>query len=322
MASVSNVIWNQTTNDMINKFYSGASVFKVNRFDVGFWGPYVNKAINVMNISKNIDPKLNYIVETTNQQDALKSYKGNSSGFTSAQALWQSNHLDNNEVRLRWTCLKVELPTVKADFESAYSIDRLKPIQYPLIKGYGGMRDVTLTVVEDRNMTMWQFFNALQNEFYTQVEMMPRSSFHKCGMWIAIAQEEPINPAYYGQNSKNEVTKANRKNDIDLMPVQFFEFNSVVIENISDLTYTNQQDAKHMTFDVKFKVPNTFQETYSDTLRGLRNNTGTGNDRFRGYGNGGDNDWAIDQYAVNKKGEWQESFFNYKLPEPDSILYL
>ena len=92
MATISNQIWNQTTNEMYNNFYSNASVFKVSRFDVGFWGPYVNNAKKVMETNAVIDPKLNTIVPETTQADALKSYKENGTLFANAQQMWEANH--------------------------------------------------------------------------------------------------------------------------------------------------------------------------------------------------------------------------------------
>ena len=323
---LSSNIWNKTTEDMYTNFYADASIFKVTRYDIGFWGPYVDLALGRMNTNAVNDTKLNRIIPGLSTSDSINTdikTKGYNSWLTSFYEPHSKGKNENNKtngtLRMRWACFKITIPTVKAQFEENFCIDTVKPITYPLIKSYGGSRDVTLTVVEDRHMNWFQFFNALQNEFYTQLELLPRSSFQKCGMWIAVAQESTVGPNAYGalgghtQDNNNELTKNPRAQDIDLLPVQVFEFNSAVIENISDLTYTNQHDAKHMTFDVTFKVPNTFQETYSDTLRGLLNHTNpNGNKRSRGYGNGTEfNGYGVDQSALDSNGLWKPGFWNY-----------
>ena len=321
MATFSNIGITQTTTEMYTAFYNQATIFRPCFFDVGFYGAYVDTALRVMNSNASHDGKLPRIVPGTVKSDGAKAFNGDSGIFTRAFSNFVQNHVDGgtfkksgNMVRMRWAVMTADVPLVKSEIDTTYSIDAIKPIVYPLVKSYGGVQALTVTIVDDMSQNLFQFFNSLHNAYFNQLELMPKSSLHKCGIWVAASQGGPTTTTSSTKETGGKRVANNDSMDIDLLPVQLYEFNSVTMESMSNMKYTNQIDAKQMTFDVTFKVPNTFQEVYSDTLRGLLDNSSGFGSRVRGGGNGAmstDGSALLNNGNGTGGGQWNESFFYY-----------
>ena len=251
----------RSMEETINAFLSQGSIFKPNKYYVGFYGPYIEETL----------VKLNQEAKQFNSTE-LKVQKSTNVSLNALKR-WSSIHVDptQNLVDLRWTCKEAVIPHVKPKIKESFTVDALKSIQYPLIESYGGAGTVRLTIKEDRNMMMYQFFNTLMNRFFRPQILKPRSSFQKLGMYIAVLQEDFITPKYDPSASKENGEK--RKAILDSVVVQIFEFNSIVPKGMSDLKLSSAIPTKGSEFTIDFQVPNTFQGGFKTTFKGLRDYT-------------------------------------------------
>lgn len=264
-------VYNQSMTERINDFYGKSSLFKNNMFYVGVWGDYVKSTLSEMESTSRVDPSMGGL-------DKKQSTKGVYT-FEAALSRWKKIywHHANDEVELKWTCSAIQIPTVesKIDEGRAYSIDAVKPIQYPLISDYGGMKTVTLTIVEDRNMMMWHFFNTLHNQFYNANVLKPKSSFHKLGVYCAVSQGDSLPNSTLDSSEKKDINLEDgtvRQDAITDVPMMVYEFNSAVVTNVES-PQLSQENIGKVVFKVTLQVPNTFQGTFKTTFRGLSNNT-------------------------------------------------
>jgi hypothetical protein len=270
----------------IDLFLANGSIFKPNKFFVGFYGPYVAETI-----AKLRQESLEY---GRTQAKLQKSTKISNIALNR----WLTLHKDpqENVIDLRWACKDALIPHVRPKIRDAFNIDATKSIQYPLVESYGGMGVIKLTIKEDRNMMMYQFFNALTNRFFTPEFLKPRSSFQKLGMYIAVLQEDWVNPSY-DTSAKKENGQA-RDLILEDVVVHVYEFNSIVPAGMSDMKLTNQSPAKGMEFTIDFKAPNTFQGSFKTTFKGLRDYT-TDSEYLQ----------ALDPGTIDKYGNYNEAAF-------------
>ncbi len=257
---------NKTMEQRITEYYGGASVYRPNKFLVGLYGEYVGKAMKTM------------MADSKEERSPSARYNGNKKRmfntdvYDNALDAWYRKYYfpEDDQVELKWACADVTIPTVKSSYETkSVRLDNHKSIKYPLLRSAdsdGG--EIKLTIVEDRNLMMYQFFNALHNQFYIPQILKPKSSFHKLGMYVAALQEDFVKATAKKENGEL------RDHDLESVVSQVFEFNSIAITGISDLQFKN--DSKEiMTFTVSFKAPNLFQGVFKTSFKGLRN---TGSD--------------------------------------------
>lgn len=263
-------VYTQNMTERINEFYGKNSVFKNNMFFVGLWGEYVIDAISEMEKATTQDPFLNL---------SRSGYTKGVDIFGKALKSWQESHWnrDNGEVELKWTCSKISIPTVESTLDKeGFSIDTIKPIAYPLIRDYGGSKEVTLTIVDNREKMLWHFFNTLHNQFYSAQVLKPKSSFHKLGLYCAVTQGDNLNTSKITGSETSEgvqlETGGIRSETITDVPMMVYEFNSAVITKVAPINYEHENPGK-FSFTVSIQVPNTFQGTFKTHFRGLANNS-------------------------------------------------
>lgn len=255
----------KSMQERVDLFLTNATIFKPNKYFVGFYGPYLDEAIAKL-------------TEEVNEmgRDTPKIQK-NTAVHKKALDRWLKLYYDSEEkvLDLKWACSNVTVPHVEPGTKSDTTIDAIKTINYPLIQTYGKTKIVKLNIVEDRNMMMYQFFNALVNRFFSPQILKPKSSFQKLGMYIAVVQEDWVNSQGVNgtYNIVNEDRATIRDAILEDVTVQIFEFNSVVPKGISDFTFSSETPTKKMEFSIGFEVPNTFQDSFKTTFKGLRNNT-------------------------------------------------
>lgn len=255
----------KTMEQRITEYYGGASIYRPNKFLVGLYGEHVNKAINTLlaDCETERSPSAQY--------NGNKKMSHNTQVYKNALLTWMSKYFndEDNQVELKWTCSNVSIPTVKSNIDpKAVRLDNHKTIKYPLVKAADNSGEIKLTIVEDRNMMMFQFFNALQNQSYIPQIMKPKSTFHKLGMYVAALQEDFVLPT--------TTTEGGYVRDFDLDSVvsQVFEFNSITIIGLSGINFANDAKDK-LTYEVTFAAPNLFQGAFKTSFKGLRN---TGSD--------------------------------------------
>jgi len=254
---------NKTMKEHIDEFYGNASIYRPNKFLVGFYGEYVRQAIEKLES----DAKFERLA--SNQYTGnIKTSLGDTVYLTALDR-WKVKHYHKKEeqVELKWTCTDVDIPNVQASVDNSYMIDSIKSIRYPLVKSAADdVQQVKIGIMEDRNLMMYQFFNALMNRFYSPQILKPRSSFHKLGMYVAVLQEDFVIPRGTKENG------VQRDKDLDAVVSHIFEFNSIVMAGIPTLSFNNRID-QPLTYNLSFYAPNTFQGSFKTSFKGLRNNS-------------------------------------------------
>lgn len=276
----------KTMESRIEEFYNKSTIFRGNKFLVGFYGEYVDQAI------KKLQSDAEYERSSSNNYNGnIKSPIGTNTVtdtiHKTAFEKWTSNHYfkSDSQVELKWGCSDAKIPTVQPNVESELYLDSIKSIKYPMILDAGGLQQVTLEITEDRNLMFYQFFNALMNRFFTPQILKPRSSIQKLGMYIAVLQEDFVIPQGITERG------VQRDKDLDAVISQIFEFNSIVPKGIPELSFNN--DIKEpLKYSIKFDVPNAFQGSFKTNFKGLRNNT-SDNQFIAGF----------DENAMDKKGQ-------------------
>lgn len=286
-------------NKRIELFYAEGSILTENKYIVGFYGENVSKAIKKMGTAasarlseKESTPQ--FISRTNGVIIPANTYEKMFERWIKAFVPLP----DRNEVELRWTATNVVIPTVKATTVKDFSMDSTKTIWYPMITGAQTTDKIIVTVVEERGMGMYQFFNALMNTFFTTKLLKPKSSFQKLAMYIIILNGEYI-PVSGGGNTIMD------------LPLQIFEFNSIVPSGVSNLTFKQGETNEKISFTVEFEAPNIFQGSYASTsVRGLMDNT-TDEIFF---------DPTTDNGSLNAKGGYMDKVFTLdSLMDPHNI---
>ena len=287
MATAKSNFLAQTQSQRIGNFFDHGSIHVPNKFVVGFWGSAVTGAIQYLSDYAGNDPFLgvNKRVKGLNlYTDILNRWLAihcpdlqRSSEASGTTGLDRSTIKNISSVELLWACESVTFPgSVTPKIDSEMRMDTYKTIAYPVITGHSGPGEIQLTITEDRTMMFYQFFNAMMNQFFDPMILKPRSSFHKLGMYVIVIDGYDT-PNKYGYK-RDYITKDDNGQDyfvVEDVPLQLFEFNSIVLSDIGTLKYGNSSDAKAATFNVTLKAPNLFQDAFKTTanLRGLANNT-------------------------------------------------
>ncbi len=250
----------------VRNFFDQSSFYVPNKFIVALYGEYVTKAIAKMAL----DIEKSDITLRASYRQAFENWKN-------------SYFIKNGEyVDLGWTCQGVTIPNVSSETEDGdFLLDAIKGIRYPLIKSHTKIQTLTLKIIEDRKIMMYQFFNALTNQFHVAKALKPRSSFHKLSIIvIALTQNESAGISTVDQlvnrvlSLSEGTTPTDQPNStrITSIPGQIFEFNSAVLNNVDTINLSNNNKAP-LEYNVSFKVPNTFQSSFNTALKGLRDNT-------------------------------------------------
>jgi len=247
----------KSMEERIQFFYQKASILPNNKFLVGLYGPYVNQAL----LKMGRDAEFTSNVNTQKFTEGNLVHKSHFSDFLKRHTNGTTK-LVGDEVELKWATRSVTIPTIQSDIIEDINIDTIKTIQYPLIKGHIPTGTIKLDIVEDRTMSIYHFFNALMNRFFNPKILKPKSSFQKLNMYIIILNQDVPDP------------KLNPKGVFDI-PVQMFEFNSIVPTGMTDLSFSHDMPTKKTEFSISFKAPNLFQSSYKtiNEFRNIRNNS-------------------------------------------------
>jgi len=262
---MSNIInLNKPMKQRIDDFYGNSSVFRTNRFLVGFYGEYVRQAIKKLESDAKTE-RYNSNVFSGNQKLAFGEHI-----YLNALDRWKELHYNAEEeqVELKWTCESVTIPNTQVSIgNTKLLLDSVKSIKYPFItSGTDSIEKISINIIDTRDLMMYQFFNALLNRFFTPQILKPRSSFHKLGMYVAVLQEDFVKSGGIKENTEF------RDADLDAVVKQIFEFNSIVIDGIPQLTF-DQKGESILKYKINFSAPNTFQGSFKTSFKGLRNNT-------------------------------------------------
>jgi hypothetical protein len=304
------------TKSQLDFFESNGSIYTPNKYSVTLYGEYVELAIlelwretdhlhNLETLSRiaekrgwskeRIEKTLKNFKDPRIHKEVAEAgrYQKDLVSFLSKHAIIDGGGAPKPDsdvlgIELLWTCKSVTIPQPKAKITQEVSIDSMKGISYPLIQGVDPSISVKLQLIEDRKMMIYQFFNALQNQFFNTEFLRAKSSFQKLGIGIKTYHtgdyETDVGALVdrYNQPVEDEDNRAtvsngtnNKPSDVghDLVQSQRFEFNSIVIESLDDIKLTNDVGSM-LEYGISFRCPNPFQKEFSEQmLQGIRNNT-------------------------------------------------
>lgn len=277
--------------DRISQVYNNGSIHVPNKYIVGLWGEAIRGAVQYMSDYASIDPLKTDSTKITND---VRIYSGilsrwinihcpnisvSPASFSNGYGRDIINKIDT--VELLWACEKISFPsTITPTFDDKMMLDTYKNVKYPIVTGHSGPGSITLTITEDRTLMFYQFFNAIMNQFFDPLILKARSSIHKMGIYIMSLdgfdfpgiKENTIDERGLIRGEDDNINGVGYT--ISDVPLQVFEFNSVVLESVGNLSYEYGADKK-ATFEVKIKAPNLFQDAFKTmgNFRGMANNT-------------------------------------------------
>jgi len=249
----------------MDKFYHAARGHLVNKYHVGFWGPYVKEALRIMDRNAYAD-KYNMA--------AVKKFHGDPH-FKAAFNQWADLFYSKQSkvLNMFWAAESVKVGESTAKHKDVSTIDTTKGMKYPLIMGDQGPKELTITIVDDPYMMWFQFFNALYNAQYSPLVLKARNTWQKINIAVDLYSEATT----VQRSSTGE--KATEKNPYitDIALNQMYEFNSCILMGAPQMDMSFKKDSPY-TFQAKFRYPNAFQGTFKNQLRYLRDNTCDGTD--------------------------------------------
>jgi hypothetical protein len=334
----------QSMAQRIEYFYNRASILANNKFLVGLYGEYVKSALDKMyeyaqftgdptnKTTKLINDKQLYVTQLENFLADHANPKG-----------------DFREIELKWTAKGISIPNVKTTTETSLNIDAIKTLYYPLVKGHEATGKIVVNIVENRTMTMYHFFNALTNQFFNPKILKPRSSFQKLSMYVIVLNGEQYenvqdilsttrymdenvmsttkwmeNGVLKTQANKEQVLKTKTmvvgeetKRYIESIPLQVFEFNSIVPINISDISLSSAEPKK-VEYTVTFEAPNLFQSSFNtlNEFAYLRDNSSDALICARNYGFNLDSDGGYlqrqDKISASNRSSSQSTISSFQ----------
>lgn len=251
----------------MEKFYAAARGHLLNKYHVGFWGEYVSEALRVMDRNAYADK---YTLSNT------KTFKDTGDlHWKAAFNDWLDMFYDRSSkvLNMYWAC---ESATVKGNTANPMrfgSLDTTKQMQYPLLTGDAGPKDLQLQIVDDPYMMWYQFFNALFNVQFSPLVLKARSTWHKINVAIDVYSEATT----IQRSGTGQLATQTAPYITDIALNQMFEFNSAVLKNSPDMKLGFSENNPYK-FSVSFAYPNCFHGTFKTQLRYLRDNTRDGSD--------------------------------------------
>ena len=251
----------------MDKFYHAARGHLVNKYHVGFWGPYVWEALRIMD--------RNAYADKYNITD-VKTFKNTKDPWLKASFNQWADLFYSKETRILnmyWAAKSVKVGESTAKTKPNYSIDTTKGMAYELVLGDEGPKELSITVVDDPYMMWYQFFNALYNAQYSPLVLKARSTWQKINIAIDLYSEATT----VQRSSTGQLATEKSPYITDIALAQMFEFNSCVMKGAPGISMEFAKDSPY-EFTVKFKYPNAFQGSFKNHLRYLRDNTCDGTD--------------------------------------------
>jgi len=281
------------------KFYSMARGHVVNKYHVGFYGPYVDQALMVMDQNSYAD-KYNL-----KRQKPFYDSKDNFRKTLFDQWLSMCYDKTSGVLNMYWAAKQITIPSPSAQTKQVM-MDSTKQIRYPVVTGVNCENTLSIEVTDDPYMMWYNFFNALFNVQYSPLLLKPKSTLQKINIMVNLYSE-----GLTVGNSMKSIYERTGGNacQTDLVVGQMFEFNSCITTKAPNLS-ANYENASPYTFTVDFKYPNAYQGTFKDQMRYLRDETTRGVDpakvKERGWT---DCPRTLEDARYNPYGEYNKGFF-------------
>lgn len=270
-----------------------------NKYHVGFYGPYVDEALRVMDQNSYSDKY---------DLNRLKRFPDSSDNFRKTlfnEWLEMCYEKDSGVLNMFWAAQSIQIPSPAAQ-TTQVMMDTTKQIQYPVVTGINTDNTMTMTVVDDPYLMWYNFFNALFNVQFSPLLLKPRSTLQKINVMVELFTEGLT----VGNSKATIEERANGKACMtDLVVGQMFEFNSCITLSAPSINPT-YNSATPYSFQVQLKYPNAFQGSFKDQMRYLRDNTTRGIDPNKGIEYGaGDGNCTLKKVTYNPYGEYNIGFY-------------
>lgn len=236
----------------LKKFDDMARGRVANKYNVSFYGPYVEQALLIM--------------ERNSQEDkydsrSQKIFYGQLARFECFKA-WLSMFFDSTSKTLNtyWAVSDVSIPGATAEIE-AVPMDTIKGMTFPVVKkvSTGVSNTISITVIDDPFMMWYQFFNALFNTQFTPLILKPTTSFHMINIRV---------------NEFTELVSVSDKMRLtDAHIGQMYEFNTCVMKQAPGASLSFRDNPKQVSYKIEFQFPNAFQGSFKERLRLMQDNT-------------------------------------------------
>lgn len=170
------------------------------------------------------------------------------------------------KLKFLWACKDVSIPLVDIgtdiDESQGLRLDSIRNLKYTIVTKYSMDQEIDMTIIEQKGMIWYHFFNELGNVFFDAKLMTPRDSVRKLRMRIdtLLMQDQgagDASTAYVNAASAYELG-------------QQFEFNNVVYTGGNNLDFSQDTETP-MEHSVKFKIANPFQKSFKHDFAGLKN---------------------------------------------------
>lgn len=280
-------------------FYAMARGHVVNKYHVGFYGPYVDQALMVMDQNSYAD-KYNLT-----RQKPFYDTKDNFRKTLFDQWLSMCYDKSSGVLNMYWAAKQITIPSPTAQVKQVM-MDSTKQIQYPVVTGVNCDNTLSIEVTDDPYLMWYNFFNALFNVQYSPLLLKPKSTLQKINIMVNLYSE-----GLTVGNSMKSIYERTGGNECqtDLVVGQMFEFNSCITSKAPNLT-ANYEQAHPYTFTIDFKYPNAYQGTFKDQMRYLRDETTRGVDPSKVKERG----WTECELTMvdtrhNPYGEYNKGFF-------------
>lgn len=280
-------------------FYAMARGHVVNKYHVGFYGPYVDQALMVMDQNSYAD-KYNLT-----RHKPFYDTKDNFRKTLFDQWMRMCYDRSSGVLNMYWAAKQITIPSPTAETQPVM-MDSTKQIRYPVVKGVKCDNTLNIEVTDDPYMMWYNFFNALFNVQYSPLLLKPKSTLQKINIMVNLYSEGLT----VGNSMESIDVRANGKAcQTDLVVGQMFEFNSCITTVAPNLT-ASYDSANPYTFNITFQYPNAYQGTFKDQMRYLRDETTRGVDPAKVK----EREWNGCVYTLtdtrhNPYGEYNKDFF-------------
>lgn len=302
----------------MKNFYRYARGHVTNKYHVAFYGPYVDQALMVMDQNSAGDK---YHPSSSNKPFYDTGDNFRKSLFND----WLDMCYDRSTgmLQMLWAAKSVTIPEPKAVVDDMM-VDSTKQMTFPVIKGIECNNQLTINVVDDPYMMWYNFFNALFNVQFSPLLLKPKSTLQKINCMVTMYSEgltyensqksiEERGANYWASaGMSDKMTKAYGDTGnacmTDLVNGQMFEFNSCITTTSPAVTLTYDQ-ATPFTFNVNLRYPNSFQGSFKDAFRYLRDNTTKGVDPVHARADGSCESLTLKDSVYSPYGDYNKGFY-------------
>lgn len=252
----------------VDTFYSESTIYVPNKYSVILYGEAVLNAISVLNNSSRSNRSSlgdsNSVHSEIDRESFLRWYGYHFNPTTSY------GNGTRGALYLKWACSDVTVPAIDImEAQSQIIMDTFKNIKFDIVTNYDSTSKLSIRVTEEKGMMWYQFFNALNNQFFNAKSLTARDSLHKLSALVV-----PLDT----NEGASQVTTSR----IGYEKLQHFEYNSIIYNGMGDSLKFSHDNESPVVYNVSFTCPNPFQSSYKKSNKGMSNKIEDSNYIFNG----------------------------------------